>query len=88
MSKFKVGDYVIVNKDGCFTYECAEYHAVVTEDLGENLYFLRTLDEYIRECDQKHGIARDFRCLERYMVIDEMYINCEEVDVDISTLLL
>ena len=88
MSKFKVGDYVIVNKDGCFTYECAEYHAVVTEVLGKNRYFLRTLDEYIRESDQKYGVARDFKCMGQYMVIDEAYMNGEDVDIDISTLLL
>lgn len=88
MSKFKVGDYVIVNKDGCFAHECAEYHAVVTEELGENRYCLCTIDEDIRDCDQHFGIDRYFRCLARYMVIDETYTVCEDDDIDISTLLL
>ena len=87
MSKFKVGDYVIVNKDGCFTYECAEYHAVVTEELGENRYCLRTIDEDIRDIDHKFGISRDFKCVERYMDIDEKYTERDEFEVDISTLL-
>ena len=71
MSKFKVGDYVIVNKGRSFAPACLEYHAVVTEELRKNCYMLHILDEYIRDIDHKFGISRDFKCVERYMDIDE-----------------
>ena len=87
MSKFKVGDYVIVNKDGCLAPACLEYHAVVTEELRKNSYMLHTLDEYIRDRDHKFGVYRDFKCLGRYMDIDEKYTNGANFEVDISTLL-
>ena len=85
MPKFKVGDYVIVNKDRHLIPDCLEYHAVVTEVLVKNSYMLLTLNEDIREGDRKYGVARDFKCLGKYMVLDEVYRDCE--DIDISTLL-
>lgn len=87
MAEFKVGDYVIVNKEGCFAPDCLEYHAVVTEELRKNCYMLHTLDEYIRDGDHKFGVERDFKCLGRYMVIDEKYTDSDDFDIDISTLL-
>lgn len=88
MGKFEVGDYVIVNKGRSFEPACLEYHAVVTEELRKNCYMLHILDEYIRDIDHKFGISRDFKCVGRYMVIDEKYTNNEDFEVDISTLLL
>ena len=48
---------------------------------------LHILDEYIRDIDHKFGIYRDFKCVERYMDINEKYTERDEFEVDISTLL-
>ena len=88
MSKFKVGDYVIVNKGRSFAPACLEYHAVVTETLRKNCYMLHILDDYIRDSDKEFGIYRDCKCAEQYMNIDEKYTARDEFEANISTFLL
>lgn len=88
MNKFQIGDYVIVNKKGCFSKSCAEYHAVVIGDYDGSCYRLQIIDDEVRPEDCHYGIASEFRCSERYMAPD-FDMTFSEVDnlINISSLI-